>query len=136
MELRGEGTVQALEQSASRWFSGKESACKARHTLDQEDPLEEGMATDSSTLAWRIPWTEEPGGLQSTEFQRVGPNSSDLAHTPGGKKVQLPFSPCWDEVAGGSGLALSPVLAFSPSGSFVGLHLPHLSGRSWGKRRF
>ena len=94
------------------------------------------MATDSSTLAWRIPWTEEPGGLQSTEFQRVGPDSSDLARTPGGKKVQLPFSPCWDEVAGGSGLALSPVLAFSPSGSFVGLRLPHLSGRSWGKRRF
>ena len=35
------------------------------------DPLEEGMATLSSILAWRIPWTEEPGGLQSTESQRV-----------------------------------------------------------------
>ena len=34
--------------------------------LGREDPLEEGMATHSSTLAWRIPWTEEPGGLQST----------------------------------------------------------------------
>ena len=33
--------------------------------LDQEDPLEEGMTTHSSILAWRIPWTEEPGGLQS-----------------------------------------------------------------------
>ena len=33
-------------------------------SLDQEDPLEEGMATHSSTLAWRITWTEEPGGLQ------------------------------------------------------------------------
>ena len=33
--------------------------------LDQEDPLEKGMATHSSILAWRIPWTEEPGGLQS-----------------------------------------------------------------------
>ena len=32
-------------------------------SLDQEDPLEEGMATHSSILAWRIPWTEEPGGL-------------------------------------------------------------------------
>ena len=32
-------------------------------SLDQEDPLEEGMATHSSVLAWRIPWTEEPGGL-------------------------------------------------------------------------
>ena len=37
-----------------------------------EDPLEEGMATHSSILAWRIPWTEEPGGLQSMELQRVG----------------------------------------------------------------
>ena len=37
--------------------------------LDQEDPLEEGMATHSSVLAWRIPWTEEPGGLQSTGSQ-------------------------------------------------------------------
>ena len=38
----------------------------------QEDPLEEGMATHSSILAWRIPWTDEPGGLQSMESQRVG----------------------------------------------------------------
>ena len=37
----------------------------------QEDPLEEGMATHSSVLAWRIPWTEEPGGLQSIASQRV-----------------------------------------------------------------
>ena len=37
-----------------------------------EDLLEEGMATHSSILAWRIPWTEEPGGLQSTGLQRVG----------------------------------------------------------------
>ena len=36
-----------------------------------EDPLEEGMATHSSTLAWRIPWTEEPGGLQSMGPQRI-----------------------------------------------------------------
>ena len=35
-------------------------------SLGQEDPLEEGLATPSSILAWRIPWTEEPGGLQST----------------------------------------------------------------------
>ena len=37
-----------------------------------EDPLEKGMATHSSILAWAIPWTEEPGGLQSMESQRVG----------------------------------------------------------------
>ena len=36
-----------------------------------EDPLEEGMAIHSSILAWRIPWTEEPGGLQSVGLQRV-----------------------------------------------------------------
>ena len=40
--------------------------------LGQEDPLEEGMATHSSILAWRIPWTEEPGGLQSIGSQKVG----------------------------------------------------------------
>ena len=38
----------------------------------QEDPLEEGMATHSSILAWKIPWTEEPDGLQSMGLQRVG----------------------------------------------------------------
>ena len=40
-------------------------------SLGREDPLEEGMATHSSTFARRIPWTEEPGGLQSKESQRV-----------------------------------------------------------------
>ena len=39
-------------------------------SLDQEDALEKGMATHSSILAWRIPWTEEPGGLQSMGSQR------------------------------------------------------------------
>ena len=38
-------------------------------SLSQEDPLEEGLATHSSILAWRIPWTEEPGGLQSVGLQ-------------------------------------------------------------------
>ena len=41
-------------------------------SLGCEDPLEEGMATHSSILAWRIPWTEEPGGLQSVGSQRIG----------------------------------------------------------------
>ena len=40
-------------------------------SLGQEDPLEKEMATHSSTFAWKIPWTEEPGGLQSMESQRV-----------------------------------------------------------------
>ena len=41
-------------------------------SLGWEDPLEEGMATHSSVLAWRIPWTEEAGSLQFMELQRVG----------------------------------------------------------------
>ena len=41
-------------------------------SLDWEDPLEKKMATHSSILAWRIPWTEEPGGLWSMGLQRVG----------------------------------------------------------------
>ena len=40
-------------------------------TLGQEDPLEKEMATHSSTLAWRIPWTEEPGRLQSMQLQEL-----------------------------------------------------------------
>ena len=43
-------------------------------SLDWEDPLEKEMATHSSTLAWKIPWTEEPGRLQSMGLQRVGHN--------------------------------------------------------------
>ena len=42
--------------------------------LGQEDPLEKGMAIHSSILSWRIPWTKEPGGLQSMGSQRVGYN--------------------------------------------------------------
>ena len=44
---------------------------KLVRSLGQEDFLEEGMATQSSNLAWRIPWTEEPSRLQSIELQRV-----------------------------------------------------------------
>ena len=43
-------------------------------SLDWEDPLEKGMATHSNILAWRIPGTEEPGGLQSMGSHRVGQN--------------------------------------------------------------
>ena len=64
--------------------SGKEPACHCRRckvirvqSLGREDPLEEEMATHSSILAWRIPWTGEPGGLQSTESQRAGHNRSN-----------------------------------------------------------
>ena len=43
-------------------------------SLGREDPLEKEMATHSSILAWEIPWTEEPGGLQSMGSQKVGHN--------------------------------------------------------------
>ena len=49
--------------------------------MGQEDPLEQEMATHSSILAWRIPWTEEAGGLQSIGLQRVRQDWSDLACT-------------------------------------------------------
>ena len=48
--------------------------------LGQEDPLEEGMTTHSSILAWRIPWTEESGGLQSRGSQRAGRDWNDWAY--------------------------------------------------------
>ena len=53
---------------------GKESTCNQEaqiQSLGQEDPLEKGMATHSSIPAWEIPWTEEPGGLQSMELQEA-----------------------------------------------------------------
>ena len=49
--------------------------------LGWDYPLEEGMETHSSTLAWRIPWTEEPGRLQSTGSQGVGHDWNDLTHS-------------------------------------------------------
>ena len=66
--------------------SGKEPACQCRNHkrvrfLSWEDPLEKGMATHSSILAWKIPWTEEPGGLQSMGSQRVRLDLSNWAGT-------------------------------------------------------
>ena len=49
-------------------------------SLDRKDPLEEGMATHSSILVWSMPWTEEPGRLQSIQPHRAGHGGSDLAH--------------------------------------------------------
>ena len=69
---------------------GKETACQCRRpkrhavqfrSLGWKDPLEEGMAIHSTTLARRIPWTEEPGGLRSLGLQRVRHSWSDLART-------------------------------------------------------
>ena len=50
-------------------------------SLGQEEPLEKEMATHSSILAWEIPWTEEPGGLQSMESQKSRAQLSDLTTT-------------------------------------------------------
>ena len=57
------------------WLSGERNNPSAKQetsiqSLGLEDPLEEEMATHSSILAWRIPWTDEPGGLQSTGSQK------------------------------------------------------------------
>ena len=49
--------------------------------LSREDPLEEEMATRSSTLAWRIPWTEGTGGLQSMQFQELETTEQLNTHT-------------------------------------------------------
>ena len=61
------------------WLSSKEAVCNAGNpvlSLGQEDPLEKGMATHSSILAWEIPWTEEPGGLM---VQRVPKSQTQLS---------------------------------------------------------
>ena len=58
-----------------RWLSGKKPCANlgdAGLIPGWEDPLEKEMATHSSVLAWKIPWTEEPGGPQSIGSQRVG----------------------------------------------------------------
>ena len=64
---------------------GKESACNEGDSqvwsLSQEDPLEKGMATHASILAWRIPWTKEPGELQFMELQKVGQEQITHTHT-------------------------------------------------------
>ena len=63
-----------------RWHPDKESILQEMQemwvwSLGREDPLEKGMASHSSILAWRIPWTEELGGLQSERLQRVRQDS-------------------------------------------------------------
>ena len=59
MDFFGDSVVKNLPARQETWV----------RSLDWEDPLEDGMATHSSILAWRIPWTEEPGGLQSIASQ-------------------------------------------------------------------
>ena len=54
-------------------------------SLGREDPLQKGMVTHSSILAWRIPWTEEPAELQSMGSQRVGHNQATFTSLQGKK---------------------------------------------------
>ena len=57
----------------AQWVKSPPAVQESRvRSLAWEDPLEKEMATHSSILTWRVPWTEEPGGLQSTGLQRVG----------------------------------------------------------------
>ena len=73
--------IRSLLPEKLRMFYPKTRALQLlqNNPLGQEDPPEEGTATHSSILAWRIPWTEEPGGLQSPMSQRVGHDWSELA---------------------------------------------------------
>jgi len=65
--LRASLVAQTVKNPPAMWETWVRS-------LGQGDPLEKGMATHSSILAWEIPWTEEPSGVQSMESQRVGHN--------------------------------------------------------------
>ena len=64
--IRGNSSLVA--QTVTKLSAVQETRVRS---LDLDDPLEEGVATHSSILTWRIPWTEEPGGLQSMGSQRV-----------------------------------------------------------------
>ena len=62
-------------------------------SLGQEDPLEKGMAAHSSTLAWRIPWTEELGGLQSLGSRRIRHNTHSVKQLQTRLFYQSPYRP-------------------------------------------
>ena len=64
MGVLGFPVAQAIKNLPAMWKTQDQY-------LGQEDPLEKGMATHPSNIAWRIPWTEEPGGLQSMGLKRV-----------------------------------------------------------------
>ena len=78
-------------------------------SLGQEDPLEEGMATHTSILAWKIPWREEPGRQQSIALHKVGHDWSNLAcmhiasKVSGLKQLFNWTHRCWSEVQDGLG---------------------------------
>ena len=71
------GKFLGFPSSARTWLPMQEMQEMWGQSLGGEDPLEEGMASDSSILAWRTPQTEEPGGLESRVLQRVVHDRSD-----------------------------------------------------------
>ena len=73
-ECQGQGVLARSCYTTSSWRLKRLPARRETrvHSLGQEDPLEKEMAKHSSTLAWRIPWTEEPSGLLSVGSHRVG----------------------------------------------------------------
>ena len=87
-------------------------------SLGPEDPLEEEMTTHSSVLAWRIPWTEEPGGLQSMGSQRVRHHRAHMPVSQGAPSSLL---------AGGSFWSAHLLLATLPASD----GLPDVSSSSW-----
>ena len=89
-KLEGSSEFQMVSHTLillSRWLSGKESTCQCRRckrlgpSLEWEDPLEEEMEIHSSIVAGEIPWTEEPGGLQSMGSQGVGHIETEHVNT-------------------------------------------------------
>ena len=75
-------------------------------SLGQEYPLEKEMATCSGTLAWEIPWTEEPGGLQSTGSQTAGHDGATEHHLPVAYAPSPSIHPAFQEVCNPSGKPL------------------------------
>ena len=84
---------EATQEIQARLYWG--SCCSRVPSLGREDPLQKRVATHSRILAWKIPWTQEPGGLQSIGSHRVGHDWSDLALTTALQKCQLGLGFCF-----------------------------------------
>ena len=100
-------------------------------SLGQKDPLEKRMATHSSILAWRIPWTEEPGWLQSMGSQRVGHNWATNTHIKGKKEtfwIHLKFT-------GIGSFLFSHMVYFLNSQFYTYFQLEHLISYHWKKKQ-
>ena len=98
----------AMQETQETWIQ----------SLNWEDGLEEGMATHSSILAWRIPWTEEPGGLQSMGLQGVWHNWSNWARTHAQARLE------WKRMRWGWACEHGSVWDKAPGRRFCGRHGP------------